>query len=264
MKSIKYSKVSVNDDITNGGKLEVTESHLKSSKCKKYIGIMSGWIAMILAILSGAGSGPMFKYMEDSGIKPALAASWRCQCMSVFLIPLAVIEMMKKREYIMFLERRANLQYQIYVHVLIAGFAWSATLLFWINGLEFTTTVRASLVVNLHPLLLVIYLYFCGNSIQLYDWVGVILSISGVAIIGANKLFDTNNDEEPSRGWSELFGVGLLFIAATSEFIVILNRKQIKKYVPLMQVMRVYVIRNHIYCYTFLFCIYVTNDYVYK
>jgi hypothetical protein len=34
---------------------------------------------MILAILSGAAIGPVFKYMEEQNISPVLAAAWYIQ-----------------------------------------------------------------------------------------------------------------------------------------------------------------------------------------
>lgn len=46
---------------------------------KTCINITIGWIAMILAILSGAAIGPVFKYMEEQNISPVLAAAWYIQ-----------------------------------------------------------------------------------------------------------------------------------------------------------------------------------------
>ncbi len=172
--------------------------------------------------------------MEEEGVPPTLAASWRCQAMSVFLIPLAIIELWKDKKVIPFFESRPDLEYTVYVHVLIAGVGWSATLLLWINGLKFISAVRASLFVNLHPLILVVYLYFKGLPVNWLDWLGVLFAILGVGVIGSDELLES--DSENFSAIAQLFGGILCLIAAWSEFIVILNRKQKKKYVPLRQV----------------------------
>ena len=193
-----------------------------------------GWIAMVLAIFSGAGSGPMFKYMEENGVAPSLAAAWRCQCMSIFLVPLAVVEIIQNNgNTIKFLDRKPDLPYPVYVHTLFAGLLWSGTLLLWINGLKFLTTTQASLIVNTHPLIMVFYMQLTGKDVSPLDWVGVVLSIAGVGVVGSDDLVGSARDSSPSM---QLMGVTLCMCAAVCEFLVILNRKTIKKYVPLMQV----------------------------
>jgi drug/metabolite transporter (DMT)-like permease len=195
--------------------------------------------SMIIAILTNALSGPAFKYIENNGIKPSLAAAWRGHCMLFFLIPIAYFEYLKTNQTIQYFDRKPDLQYQVYVHVLFAGLGWSGTLLFWINGLHFISTVRASLFVNLHPLLMVFYLYFTGVQLSSYDWCGVFLSLTGMVVISGEDLYheylnQSADDAKPLS--SQIFGSLLCLLAACSEFAVIVNRKKIKKYVPLMQV----------------------------
>jgi drug/metabolite transporter (DMT)-like permease len=194
--------------------------------------------SMTMAILTNALSGPAFKYIENHNIQPSLAAAWRGHCMLFFLVPIAFLEYLQTGTYIQYFARKPELPYPIYVHVLFAGLGWSGTLLFWINGLNFISTVQASLFVNLHPLFMVLYLYFTGSTLTIYDWCGVFLAVSGMIIISAEDLYHELVDpsEDTQNLSNQIFGSCLCLLAACSEFTVIVNRKKIKKYVPLMQV----------------------------
>src|SRR3569623_2067189 len=119
---------------------------------------------MFLAILSGASIGPVFKYMETQHIHPLQAAAWRCTCMSIWLTPFAVIEALKSSPEMRmtWFTKYPDLPFPVYVLVLFAGIVWAGNLLTWISGLQFTTTVRAALFCNLHPLIMVVVLYLAG------------------------------------------------------------------------------------------------------
>jgi drug/metabolite transporter (DMT)-like permease len=194
--------------------------------------------SMTMAVLTNALTGPAFKYIENHHIQPSLAAAWRGHCMLFFLIPIAFIEYLQTGKYIEYFARKPELPYPIYVHVLFAGLGWSGTLLFWINGLDFISTVQASLFVNLHPLLMVLYLYFTGSKLSFYDWFGVFLALSGMVIISGEDLYHelVSPSDTTQNLTNQIFGSSLCLLAACSEFTVIVNRKKIKKYVPLMQV----------------------------
>jgi drug/metabolite transporter (DMT)-like permease len=88
-----------------------------------------GWVAMFLAMMSGASIGPMFKYLENQHIAPLMAASWRCQCMLFFLIPMAAIE--SKYNPTQWFETKPGLTYPVIVYILIAGVSWAGNLLSW-------------------------------------------------------------------------------------------------------------------------------------
>jgi len=78
------------------------------------------WICMLLAIGSGAAIGPMFKYMAKMHINPALSASWRCQCMVLFLLPLAIFEAcFSGNPRVEWGSRKSDLPYPIFVHILV-------------------------------------------------------------------------------------------------------------------------------------------------
>ena len=156
--------------------------------------------------------------------------------MIIFLWPIAFIE---KRyfegEQVSLWSKQPDLDYPVYVHVLIATTAWCFNLLTWIYSLQYTTTVRASLVASLHPLFLVFVIYFTGGNVSKYEWIGVIISIIGLFIVGSDGLWNTGTGNSYSASMV-LFGDVLNIIAALSQVVVILNRRRIKTYVPLFQV----------------------------
>lgn len=93
------------------------------------------WTSMILAVFAAASIGPAFKYMENHGIGPCLAASWRCQCMAIILIPIAIIESRsKRRNRVDWWKVKPGLTYPVIVHLTFSGLAWSLNLLSWIIG----------------------------------------------------------------------------------------------------------------------------------
>lgn len=213
-----------------------TESrlHLTLIKRNAFIDKLLAWLSMVLAILSGSSIGPMFKYMQKGGISPCLAASWRCQCMFIFLAPLAILERLRNdNAKVNFLAKKPDLTFPVFGHVIIAGMVWAGNLLFWVWGLHYTSTVRASLFSQMHPFLLVFVLHFTSGGVSLLEWIGVIVSIVGVVVAG----FDGIKDMFTSRGGSALmlYGDFLCLLAAACEVCVMLNRLKIKKYVPLMQ-----------------------------
>ena len=172
----------------------------------------------------------MFKFMQRNDIPPFLAASWRCQCMCVFLIPIALIEGRYSTTKIDWFVRKEDLMFPVFVHILLAGLFWSANLLFWVEGLLFTTTVRASVFANAHPLILVIVLRLAGHNISYMEYLGIFGVILGLIICSSHDLMATSDNS------STLFGDFLCLLAAVGEVFVMLNRVKTKTYVPLMQV----------------------------
>lgn len=106
--------------------LAETYSHISSNPI--YAKLL-GWSAMFLAMMSGASIGPMFKYLENHSIAPLMAASWRCQCMLIFLIPLAFVE--SKFNPTQWFEVKPGLKYPVIVYIIIAGVSWAGNLLSW-------------------------------------------------------------------------------------------------------------------------------------
>ncbi len=106
--------------------------------------------------------------------------------------------------------------------------------------MKYVSVVKASIVASLHPLLLVFVLFFMGENVSGLEWIGTFVSICGMLISSGKGLYhmyhSENTSEEAVNARLELYGLTLCFIAAASEVVVILNRAQIKKYVPLVQV----------------------------
>jgi drug/metabolite transporter (DMT)-like permease len=149
---------------------------------------------------------------------------------------MGLVEYLKDGSSISWFDRKPDLDYPIYGHVLVAGVGWSVNLLFWIVALQYITTVKASIIANLHPLLLVIYMRLTGHEVSVLDWTGVIVTIAGIFVIGSEELLFQEKSTSNVSPVYELLGYVLCFFAACGELVVILNRKRIKKYVPLMQV----------------------------
>jgi drug/metabolite transporter (DMT)-like permease len=144
------------------------------------------WFSMILAVLSGAAIGPVFKYLGEFHVQPCMSASWRGQAMLIFLIPLTALETFCSRNHVPLRDRwlkvRPDCSYPAFVYVVLCGFGWSGSLLLWILGLRFTSTVKASILAVVHPLMLVIYLKCVGKPVSKMEWVGVVVVIAGLVI----------------------------------------------------------------------------------
>lgn len=163
--SQRYSHVSVSDVSTHGesqsrdSRIDSNDdSHVSISvlpsiktsdiKIKKHqlMNIILAWIALVVAVVSGSAIGPTFKYMESvRGISPILAATWRLETMTLWLIPFAAIESLANRgqvEKVPWFSRQPGLLFPVIVHVFIAGILWAINLVTWIIGLQYTTTGR--------------------------------------------------------------------------------------------------------------------------
>ena len=206
-----------------------------SSKMKE---TLLAWISMLLAIMSGSSIGPLFKFLNDRGVPPMRAASWRCQCMVIWLAPLAMLEyyVTPADQQPSWSARKEDLYFQLWVHVLIAGILWAANLLAWIVALSYTTTVRASLFADIHPLMLVILLRLQGTTVSFFEWLGVFVCIVGVFITGYEGMRDIFAAKHTSAESVAFYGDLLCVFASLMQVFVILNRHGLKKYVPLMQV----------------------------
>lgn len=158
--------------------------------CTKIRESFLGWISLILAQVSSASIGPVFKYMTQHGVRVCLSASWRCQAMSIFLIPLAIFESCSSpANKVDWLANKPQLSYPVVVHLLISGLAWSASLLCWIIALQYTTTFKASVLCSIYPLLLVAWMKIKGISVSKLEGVGVLISFIGLLLSSLPALF---------------------------------------------------------------------------
>lgn len=216
----------------NDRSVKFLNSAIQTTSWKSYL---FAWICMILSILSGASVGPIFKFMELRHISAALAASWRCQVMILFLSPIALIERYSEpQNCVDYFASKPDLPFRIIWHVMIAGVAWALNLLLWVSGIEYTSTVRANIFACLYPLMLVIWLHFTSVETERpnkLEWLGTIVALCGVITVSARSLISATSGSLEGEAIGDLLCTG----AAAAEVLVILNRFRIKKYVPLWQ-----------------------------
>ncbi len=212
------------------------------------------WASVFLAMIAASSIGPVFKYMARHGIPPCLSASWRCQCMTIFLIPLAIAEVYLDpvKNSVDWFGYKPDLRYPVIVHVIISGVAWAGNLLSWILALQYTTTYKASVLTCSHPILLTIYMKCVNMPVSMLEQVGVLVSFSGLLlssyqeVMGESTSTATTSSLDPTAidhesaphtdHVHELIGILLCFLASACEVLVLFNRITTKKYVPLMQV----------------------------
>ena len=121
------TKQSDNETSTETSQLVHKVDHKKDRKQ-----LIAAVIALILALIGGAAIGPCFKYMEEAGITPFLSASWRCQCMLIFLAPIALIEYQSGKSHpVDWFQVKPGLYFPLIVHVFIAGCLWAGNLMCW-------------------------------------------------------------------------------------------------------------------------------------
>ena len=244
----QYGKLSRSDDGEGaaGGQVSgvATAAAVKAEPASKLGQVLLAWLCLVLAVLSGSAIGPTFKWFQQHNIHELLAASWRCQVMALILIPLALVEARYRnpREWLT-LERKPEHKYSLPVYILVAGAAWAVNLVCWIVGLEYTTTVRASIFAGMHPLMLLMYYYWTGKKVSLYEWVGVTVSFCGLvfivvfsdgllykAVLGSShRVRGGGGDPEGDQAW---IGDLLCLLASAAEVVVIVNRDATKGHVP--------------------------------
>lgn len=242
------SKQRDEENISKVSVLKVVDDNVpkmqKLTTYEKWRAFILAWVSVILAILAGAAIGPAFKYMSHHGIRSCLSASWRCQCMLIFLLPIAVFEAVSdKTKQVDWFANKPDLKYKVIVHVFFSGLAWSGNLLTWIVGLQYTTTFKASLIACSHPLMLALWLLLRGDKVSWFGIFGILFAFSGLILSNLPDLFHDNGMAEDGTKltWMEqALGIVLCLIAAACEVVVLFNRIVTQKYVPLMQVCCLY------------------------
>jgi len=184
------------------------------------------WLSLFASIGSGALTGPIFKYIQNHNIQPILAVTWRCACMLFFLIPGTIIErILNKKKYNDFIKDyfiTEKSKYPLILYVIISSIGWSFTLFFWVLSLSFTSIIHASVISNLHSLIIVIYMFFSGKNISKYEILGVLISICGIVISVIKSILETKSKS------SILFGDCLCLLSAFGQVITILNKKNVR------------------------------------
>lgn len=257
-----YAHVAAEDDVeayekdtessTNSSYTDSLNEEDSSEKSHRptWLAQCTGWCSMALAILACASIGPTFRYIMSYGITPLLAACWRGQAMVICLLPTAVWEAyVNQQNPIPWFTKLPDMPYPLIIHMLFASIGWSFSLLFWIVGLRFISTFKASVLAACHPIMLVLYMRCTGKSLTPGEYAGVGIAFVGVVVsnlasvfssvtngsTSSNTISDTGNMDTIPWYWQSL-GVILCLLSAFGETMVIINRIQTRLYVPLFQV----------------------------
>jgi drug/metabolite transporter (DMT)-like permease len=203
------------------------------------------WVLAILsaisAVLAASSIGPIFKYIYSHNIRPCLAASWRTQCMILFLFPMALVEYYydPKKNKVDWFEKKPDLAFPLIIHIVFSGLSWAGNLLFWTLALQYCTAFSASVLSASEPIILIICLQVCGYEVMRIEYLGVFVSIVGLIVSCLHEHEAVEHEDgssPPVVGFQwQLFGYFLCLLSSSSEVIVIWNRITTRKYVPLMQ-----------------------------
>jgi drug/metabolite transporter (DMT)-like permease len=83
---------------------------------------------------------------------------------------------------------------------------------------------------------MVLVLWFKGQSIDVFEWMGIAVGIFGVGVSSINPILEEiNSPKQDNAGLYALLGDFLCFLAAGCEVAGVLNRLVIRKHVPLFQ-----------------------------
>lgn len=203
------------------------------------------WLALIMCLITGAGIIPVFKGMINSGITPCLACSWRSQCMCLFLFPLTYVESRFFSKYLInWNEVIPSSKVKLWVHILMASVAWCFNIILIALALKYATPVRAAVLDDCHPLMMVFYLHcFMHMPVSRLEWLGVLIAIIGIV---SSELI-TSSAGDSSNNHDLILGDVICLLAAAGEVVVIINRSELKNYVPMMKV--------SLYCLTCIECL---------
>jgi drug/metabolite transporter (DMT)-like permease len=218
--------------------LNSTETQITEQE-QSWRDFLLAWFCMIVAIFAGASIPPVFKYLTKSGIRPCLAASWRCQCMTLILAPMALIESYSDKKYkVDWFAKKPDLPFPVIVHVLFSGLAWGGNLTMWIVGMQYTTAFMASIINSSYPIMLVISLKLTGTLVSGMEMIGVGISVGGMVISCLQDVLENSHgtmEGPPISTGFQLMGYLLCLGAAGCDVAILFNRIKTQKYVPLFQ-----------------------------
>jgi drug/metabolite transporter (DMT)-like permease len=165
------------------------------------------WVGLIVSTLSLAAVGPTFKFLQASlNVSAARASAWRNQAMLIVLAFPLVLELVKTPAH----ERRAWFSvippsprlrspgqdsmapvterpsgWHVGWYMCAICVCWSVSLVCWVQGLRYTSTVRASLFSSTYPLMLLAYFRFVKK--QTVSW-GEVFGVF-VALLGTLRMW---------------------------------------------------------------------------
>eukprot|EP00823_Brevimastigomonas_motovehiculus_P004725 TRINITY_DN3221_c0_g1_i1.p1 TRINITY_DN3221_c0_g1~~TRINITY_DN3221_c0_g1_i1.p1 ORF type:complete len:872 (+),score=233.45 TRINITY_DN3221_c0_g1_i1:109-2724(+) len=197
VRTSSYSAIDLSQSDTNGaseaagtGTIAVSSLQAPTTHSQMIV----AWISLCIGILCMSAIGPTFVYVTQMGVTPLMAVTWRCECMLIFVWVPALIEFFRaskeeRRKWVATKPGDIHVLWYVYGN----GLSWGTSLLLWVVSLQYTTTVRSSLFGGCFPMIVAIYLRFKGEKISIGEYVGVFVSIFGIAsVLIVSVMLNTN------------------------------------------------------------------------
>lgn len=183
-------------------------------------------VSLILGIISFAFA-PILVRLANT--QPLALATWRTIFAALILLPFWLTKRLRRKE-------KANVGRRSMILGILAGLCLGVHFTFWIAALKFTSVASASVLVTVHPIILIVVesLLF-HERFSKSSWVGVFIAFAGSALLAYADKSMTTGFQHP------LWGDILAFIAALV-FVVyfLIGRKLRQKYDWLDYVFLVY------------------------
>lgn len=181
-------------------------------------------IAYLMLVVSNvvfAAVGPTFLILMDRAkVGPMTAAAWRNQLMFVMVAPCAFIEWYRTPPHV-----RAKWfvptvpvrwpRHYVARHTIGSALGWLMNLILFIPALNFTTTVRASLIGNTHPFLLTLLYLILRKPLGKWSVFGMLLC--GVGLVLSEMPAIVGQQDESKSGIDLLTGDLLCLGAAAAD-----------------------------------------------
>lgn len=158
--------------------------------------------------------------------------------MCVFLLPILWYQYNDKSiPKIQWTATLPGLKYPYIYYIILDSLVWSTNVISWVIGVKYTTTVRASLFANTHPLMLVIVLYLTGHPVHALEWIGVVIITIGIMYSFSDQLGFTTVATPANQVVvpSTLFGDSLCLISAFTDMLLVLIRTKTTSIMTTMQ-----------------------------
>jgi drug/metabolite transporter (DMT)-like permease len=156
----------------------VTEHHINASQR----GPGRVMAAMGLAVLALAFSSVFIIRLENAEVPPLVIAFWRMAIATALLFPAALA--LKRKEIAALAQKDLGL-------LLLGGFCLAVHFGAWITSLKYVPIATSVVLVNSHPLFVVIASYlFLGEKPRSRSLLGTAIGLAGMVIIGHDALDD--------------------------------------------------------------------------
>lgn len=184
-------------------------------------------ISLILGLISFAFAPILVRFAGN--IQPLALAAWRTVFAALILLPFWITKRLKRGRKVKFGRK------SMFAGIL-AGLCLGVHFTFWIASLHFTTVASASVLVSIHPIILIVAESLLFNEhFSKWSWSGVFVAFAGSALLAYADKSVTSGLEHPVYG-------DLMAIIAAIVFSVyfLIGRKLRQKYDWLDYVFLVY------------------------